>query len=54
MCSQTRDENSFQGKNVLIVLAHPEQKSFCACLRDMILEILTKKGYKVYESDLYA
>jgi len=40
--------------NVLIVLAHPEPKSFNAALTDAAVETLEAMGHKVEVSDLYA
>ena len=38
----------------LIVLAHPEPRSFNAALRDVSREVLAGAGWTVVESDLYA
>ncbi|BAZ11629.1 putative NAD(P)H quinone reductase [Calothrix sp. NIES-4071] len=40
--------------NVLIVLAHPEPKSFNASLKDLAVSVLTEQGHNVQVSDLYA
>lgn len=40
--------------NVLVVLAHPEPRSFCGGLRDATVEALQAGGHSVRESDLYA
>lgn len=41
-------------KNVLIIHAHAEPKSFCSSLKNTAKEYFTNKGFKVEESDLYA
>ena len=41
-------------KNVLIVHAHPEAKSFCSSLKNTAKEHFTNLGYTVTENDLYA
>lgn len=40
--------------NVLVVLAHPEARSFNGALRDAALEALAGAGHPVRQSDLYA
>lgn len=40
--------------NVLLVLAHPEPRSFCGALRDVALTELRLQGHTVEQSDLYA
>jgi len=40
-------------KNVLIVHAHPEPKSFCSALKDMAQKSFEEMGWHVYVSDLY-
>ena len=40
--------------NVLVVLAHPETKSFNGALRDTTVATLTAAGHQVEESDLYS
>lgn len=39
--------------NVLIVLAHPEPKSFNGALFDLTIKTLTAAGHTVVTSDLY-
>lgn len=39
---------------VLIVHAHPEPKSFCAAMKNVAEEELTRAGHQVQVSDLYA
>lgn len=39
--------------NALIVLAHPEPKSFNGTLKDVAVDTLTRAGYTVEVSDLY-
>ncbi|XP_069117200.1 ribosyldihydronicotinamide dehydrogenase [quinone]-like [Argopecten irradians] len=41
-------------KSALIVYAHQEPKSFNAALKDTAVDTLTKLGYTVHVSDLYA
>ena len=41
-------------KNVLIVYAHPEPKSFNGALKDAAVETLKAQGHDVMVSDLYA
>ncbi|XP_043937208.1 NAD(P)H dehydrogenase [quinone] 1-like [Protopterus annectens] len=41
-------------KNVLIVLAHEEKNSFNSALKNIAVETLQKKGWKITISDLYA
>lgn len=41
-------------KTVLIVYAHQSVGSFNAAVRDVTVQELTKQGYKVIVSDLYA
>jgi len=41
-------------KNVLIVHAHPEAKSFCSSLKNTAKEHFINLGYSVTENDLYA
>lgn len=45
---------SSSGRNVLIVYAHPEPKSFNGALKDTAVEALTAAGFNVKVSDLYA
>lgn len=45
---------SNSGKNVLIVYAHPEPKSFNGALKDAAVEALTDAGFNVKVSDLHA
>lgn len=40
--------------NVLIVLAHPEPKSFNHAMKDLAVETFTQAGHSVQVSDLYA
>lgn len=40
--------------NVLIVLSHPEPRSFCGALRDAARDALAAGGHAVRESDLHA
>jgi putative NADPH-quinone reductase len=40
--------------NVLIVYAHPEQKSFNGAMKDLAVETLRGAGHDVAGSDLYA
>ena len=40
-------------KNVLIVYAHPEPKSFNGALKDAAVETLRAQGHDVVVSDLY-
>ncbi len=40
--------------NALIVLAHPEPRSFCGALRDVAMDTLQASGCAVEQSDLYA
>jgi NAD(P)H dehydrogenase (quinone) len=40
--------------NVLLVLAHPEPRSFCGALRDVAAAELQAQGHAVEQSDLYA
>lgn len=40
--------------NVLVVLAHPEPRSFNGALRDATVSTLTAGGHQVEQSDLYA
>ena len=40
-------------RKVLIVFAHPEQKSFCAALKDTAAEFFKERGDEVRISDLY-
>ena len=40
--------------NVLIVLAHPEPKSFNGAMKDAAVETLERAGHTVIVSDLYA
>lgn len=39
--------------NVLIVYAHPEQKSLNGYMKEVAVETLKDKGYEVIISDLY-
>eukprot|EP01029_Cantina_marsupialis_P028232 TRINITY_DN775893_c0_g1_i1.p1 TRINITY_DN775893_c0_g1~~TRINITY_DN775893_c0_g1_i1.p1 ORF type:complete len:262 (+),score=90.47 TRINITY_DN775893_c0_g1_i1:78-788(+) len=41
-------------KNILIVYAHPEAKSFNGAMKDKAVETLEEMGHKVTVSDLYA
>src|SRR5689334_21931502 len=41
-------------KNVLIVHAHHEPKSFCSALKDRAVEVFRAQGANVVISDLYA
>jgi NAD(P)H dehydrogenase (quinone) len=40
--------------NVLIVLAHPERRSFCGALQTTAVEVFHEQGHQVTTSDLYA
>ncbi|MHA4852914.1 NAD(P)H-dependent oxidoreductase [Rhodococcus sp. MSC1_016] len=40
--------------NILVVFAHPEQRSFCGALKDTAVRTLTDLGHDVSVSDLYA
>lgn len=39
---------------ILLVLAHPEPRSFCGALRDVAAQTLQAEGHEVEQSDLYA
>lgn len=39
---------------ILLVLAHPEPRSFCGALRDEAVRTLQAEGHEVEQSDLYA
>src|ERR1700752_3134647 len=41
-------------KRVLLLLAHPEPRSFNAALRDASRDLLGAQGWDIAESDLYA
>jgi NAD(P)H dehydrogenase (quinone) len=41
-------------KKVLIIHAHPEQKSFCSGLKEVAVQYFTEQGDQVQVSDLYA
>jgi NAD(P)H dehydrogenase (quinone) len=43
-----------EAKKILIISAHPEQKSFCMSLRNEARNYFISKGCEVKESDLYA
>lgn len=38
---------------VLVVFAHPEPKSFCAAMKDTVVDTLINEGHEVKVSDLY-
>jgi NAD(P)H dehydrogenase (quinone) len=40
--------------NILIVFAHPDQRSLCGALRDVAVAALEEQGHAVAVSDLYA
>ena len=40
--------------NALVVLAHPEPRSFCGALRDVAVQTLQAEGHVIEQSDLYA
>jgi NAD(P)H dehydrogenase (quinone) len=40
--------------NILIVYAHPNPRSFNAAMKDLAVDVLTKRGHDVQVSDLYA
>ncbi|TIR62601.1 MAG: flavodoxin family protein, partial [Mesorhizobium sp.] len=39
---------------VLVVYCHPVPESYCAAIRDMAIEVLTRRGWDVRLLDLYA
>lgn len=43
-----------QAPRALVVLAHPEPRSFNAALKDVTVEVLSGQGHEVLVSDLYA
>lgn len=43
-----------EAKKILIISAHPEEKSFCMSLRNETRNFFLSKGCEVKESDLYA
>eukprot|EP00831_Metopus_contortus_P014486 TRINITY_DN15994_c0_g1_i6.p1 TRINITY_DN15994_c0_g1~~TRINITY_DN15994_c0_g1_i6.p1 ORF type:complete len:240 (+),score=48.66 TRINITY_DN15994_c0_g1_i6:178-897(+) len=59
MCIRDRYQRRVHGKimevkkKILVIFAHPEEKSFCSAIKNTAVNALTKAGHEVKITDLY-